>query len=85
MRTMILAAAAIVSLGVSSAYAGGQGPQANTFFSELPGEIATAPVQQAPRAVATNQAATNVNVLATTHHSTGTWLFPPDQFGGGDN
>jgi hypothetical protein len=86
MKTILLAAAAALSLGVSAAYAdGGQSPVPNSYFTELPGEIAHAPVQRAPSAVATSQAGANVNVLATTHHSTGTWLFPPDQFGGGDN
>jgi hypothetical protein len=53
MKTMLLAAAAALSLGVSAAYAdGGQGTLPNTYFTELPGVIAQAPVQNAP-AVAT--------------------------------
>ena len=46
-------AAAALSLGVGSAYAGdGDGPVANTQFTELPRVVAQAPVQNAP-AVAT--------------------------------
>ena len=49
MRTMLLAAAAALSLGVGSAYAdGGDGPAANTFFTELPGVVAQAQVPNAP-------------------------------------
>jgi hypothetical protein len=41
MKTMLLAAAAAFSIGVGSAYAdGGDGPVANTQFTELPGVIA---------------------------------------------
>ncbi|HTI80673.1 MAG TPA: hypothetical protein VL614_09525 [Acetobacteraceae bacterium] len=41
MKTMILAAAAVLSLGMSAAFAdGGEGPVANTQFTELPGVIA---------------------------------------------
>jgi hypothetical protein len=37
MKTMLIAAAAALSLGVGSAYAGdGDGPVANTQFTELP-------------------------------------------------
>ena len=37
MKTMLLAAAAALSLGISAAYAdGGDGPIANTQFTELP-------------------------------------------------
>ena len=49
MKTMLLAAAAALSLGVGSAYAdGGDGPAANTFFTELPGVVAQAQVPNAP-------------------------------------
>ena len=57
MKTMMLAAAAVLSLGVGSAFAneGDGGQVANTFFTELPGVIAQAPSQQVPSAVARNQ------------------------------
>ena len=49
MKTMLLAAAAALSLGVGSAYAdSGDGPAANTFFTELPGVVAQAQVPNAP-------------------------------------
>jgi hypothetical protein len=64
--------------GVSAAYAdGGQGTLPNTYFTELPGVIAQAPVQNAP-AVAT---ARNGQAIGTyvTNSNHGTWLFPPNQ------
>ena len=49
MKTMLLAAAAALSLGVGSAYAdGGDGTIANTQFTELPGVVAQAQVPNAP-------------------------------------
>ena len=49
MRTMLLAAAAGLSLAASTAaYAdGGDGPVANSFFTELPGVVAQADVPNA--------------------------------------
>ena len=49
MKTLLLAAAAALSLGVGSAYAdGGDGTIANTQFTELPGVVAQAQVPNAP-------------------------------------
>jgi hypothetical protein len=49
MKTMLLAAAAVLCLGMSAAYADGGddegGAIANTYFSELPGVVAVAPGQ----------------------------------------
>jgi hypothetical protein len=43
MKTLMLAAAAVLSLGMSAAFAdGGDGPVANTQFTQLPGVIAQA-------------------------------------------
>jgi hypothetical protein len=78
MKTMLLTAAAALSFGVSAAYAdGGQGTLPNTYFTELPGVIAQAPVQNAP-AVAT---ARNGQAIGTyvTNSNHGTWLFAPNQ------
>jgi hypothetical protein len=85
MKTMFLAAAAVFSLGVGSAYAdGGQGTLPNTFFTELPGVIAQPPVQKTPSAMATNQngAVTHAYVASSNR---GTWLFPPDQNAGSNS
>ncbi len=77
MKTMLLAAAAALSLGIGSAYAGdGEGPHANTLFTSLPGVIAQAPVQNAP-AVATAQNGQAIHTYVT-QSSRGTWLFPPN-------
>jgi len=78
MKTMLLAATAALSFGISAAYAdGGDGPIANTQFTELPRAIAHAPVQNA-QAVAT---ARNGQAIGTyvTNSSHGTWLFAPNQ------
>jgi hypothetical protein len=74
MRTIMLATAAVLSLGVGSAFAGdGDVPAANTYFTELPGVIAQAPVQQAPTAVARNQVGAPTAAFVA-NQSTGTWL-----------
>jgi hypothetical protein len=81
MKTMLLAAAAALGLGIGSAYAdsvGGTLP--NTFFTTLPGVAEKAPPQIIP-APATTQDGAHAFVTQSSH---GTWLFPPHQ-GGGTN
>ena len=81
MKTMFLAAAAALSLGIGSAYASEGGQVANTFFTSLPGVIAQAPAQNAPAvATAQNGQAARAYVTQSSH---GTWLFPPHQGGNG--
>ena len=83
MKTMLLAAAAGLSLAASTAaYAdGGEGPAANTFFTQLPGVVAQADVPNAPiyaqnRPVQSQQAQNGQGVHAyVTQSSRGTWLF----------
>ena len=69
MKTMIIAAAAALSLTAGSAYAdGGDGTIANTFFTQLPGVVAQAQVPNAPvyaqNGQALNQQAQNGAVRA---------------------
>ena len=99
MKTMLLAAAAALSLGVGSAYAdGGDGTIANTQFTELPGVVAQAQVPNAPvyaqngqqnRQVQTQQAqngqAAHGYGIYSTQSSHGTWLFPPNANQGGNS
>ena len=82
MKTMIIAAAAALSLGIGSAYADSEGGQiANTQFTETPGFLAQAPVQNAPPvATAQNEQAVHAYV---SNSSRGTWLFQPSQNGDG--
>jgi hypothetical protein len=55
MRTTIFATAAVFGVGIGAAYTG-DGAAANTRFTEIPGVVAQARVQQeAPSIVATNQ------------------------------
>jgi hypothetical protein len=66
MKIILRAAMAAISIGtIGSAYAdGGDGPVANTQFTEIPGVIAQAPVQSAPP-VAIAQYGQGVHVYAT--------------------
>jgi hypothetical protein len=81
MKTMIIAAAAALSLGVGSAYADSEGGQvANTQFTELPGVVSQAPVQNAPAIAKQNWQAVHAYVA---NSSRGTWLFQPNQNGDG--
>jgi hypothetical protein len=86
MKTMLLAAAAALSLGVGSAYAGdGQGPAGGYVFPGyiIPGSVyAGAPTPSVP-AVQNGQAQTHAYV--TRSQSQGTWLFPPNPNQGGNN
>jgi hypothetical protein len=83
MKTMILATAAVLALGAGSAFADSEGGTvANTWFTNLPGVVAQAPVQQQPSAVAHNQAGGAPTAAFVTSHSSGTWLFQPYQGNG---
>jgi hypothetical protein len=77
MKTMFLAAAAALSLGIGSAYADGGDLTPDTRFTELQGVIAHAPVQNvASIAAAQTGQATRTYV---TQSSRGTWLFQANQ------
>jgi hypothetical protein len=84
MKTMLLAAAAaLISLGVGSAYAGdGEGPAGSYIY---PGSIyagVQTPLNTPSVATAQNGQAVRAYVTRSSH---GTWLFPPNQTGGGGN
>ena len=81
MKTMFLAGAAALSLGIGSAYASEGGQLANTFFTSLPGVIAQAPAQNVP-AAATAQNGQAARAYAT-QSSHGTWLFQGSHGGDG--
>ena len=73
MKTMLLAAAAALSLGIGSAYADSEGGQiANTQFTEIPGFLAQAPAQ--------NGQAARAYVTQSSH---GTWLYQGSHGGDG--
>jgi hypothetical protein len=84
MKTLLVlrAATMVLSLGISSAYAGdGDGTLANTRFTEIPGVVAQARMQNAPlMATARNGLATHAFVTRSQHE--GVWLFPPNPTGG---
>jgi hypothetical protein len=80
MKTLLVlrAATMVLSLGIGSAYAGdGDGTIANTRFTEIPGVVALARMQNAPlMATARNGLATHAFVTRSQHE--GVWLFPPN-------
>ena len=79
MKTIILASAAVLGLGVTTAFAESEGgPAGNTYFTELPGVLAQAPVQQVTGAVAQGQMGAPLATFATTHSSQ-TWQAPPSE------
>jgi hypothetical protein len=81
MKTMILATAAVLGLGVGAAFADSEGGTlAITRFTELPGVVAQSPVQNAP-AIATAQNGQAVHTYVTQSNH-GTWLFAPYQGNG---
>jgi hypothetical protein len=87
MKTMLLGAAAALSLGIGSAYAGdGQGPAGGYVYpgSIFAGSVYAGAVQNAPP-VATAQSGQATHIYGTHSQKQGVWLFPPDQTGGGDN
>jgi hypothetical protein len=81
MKTLFLAAAAVLSLGIGSAYAdgGGTGP---TMFTMIEAQLQTKPAAPA-RATRTGGPATYV--YSTMPQRQGTWLFAPTQNDGGAN
>ncbi|HET7882513.1 MAG TPA: hypothetical protein VFL55_16630 [Acetobacteraceae bacterium] len=75
MRTMLLAAAAVLTLGAGAAFAEGEGGPSDTVFFNRQ-VLAQAPTQQ-PAAVAGNPATGAPTATFVTNHRTGTWLYPP--------
>jgi hypothetical protein len=77
MKIMLRAAMTAVSIAtIGSAYAGeGEGTAANTLFTEIPGVVAQAPVQNAPL-VATAQNGQTMETYVSGSNRT-TWMFPP--------
>jgi hypothetical protein len=86
MKIMLRAAIAslsFASIGSAIASEGDGGTVANSFFTELPGVIAQAPVQNAPP-VATAQNGQAVRAYVA-NSSRGTWLYQANPNGGGGN
>jgi len=85
MKTMLLAAVAALSLGIGSAYAGdGEGPAGGYVYPDYIPPGATAyPAMKGQVAPAQNGGA--VRIFGTHSQGLGTWLFPPNQTGGGGN
>jgi hypothetical protein len=83
MKTMLLAAAAVLTLGSASAFAGDSGDlPAPTAFTAI--QQAQQAPQQQTSAFAARQGNGNTAIYATQSHNNGTWLFAPDALGGGN-
>jgi hypothetical protein len=85
MRAMLFAVGTVMALSAFGvAYAGeGEGVFPNTRFTQLPGVVAEASAQVgAPVAMVPNGPSTQSYV---TRSRQGTWLFPPNETGGGPN
>jgi len=85
MKTMLLATAAAMSLGIGSAYAADSATPAGGYVYPdyiFPGTVYGGVVQGGPSATpAQNGQATHI--YATHSRPQGVWLFPPNQAGGG--
>jgi len=84
MKTLFLAAAAALSIGIGSAYAGGDDTYLTSPLStQLPGQQASLASQPKPG----DLAAPGIAPMHTfiTRHSTGTWLYPPNANGGNNS
>jgi hypothetical protein len=84
MKIMIRAALLAVSIGsIGTAYAGdGQGPIANTQFTQLPGVVAHAQVQE-NRAVAAAQNGSGTGLFVTHQQSSSAFPWNPNEGVGG--
>ena len=89
MKTMLLAAAAALSLGIGSAYAAdGEGAAGGYVHPDyiFPGSVYAGAVQNDPSvATVQNGRATHIYGTHSQSQSQGIWLFPPNQVGGGGN
>jgi hypothetical protein len=84
MKTMLLAAAVVLTFGAGAAYAGdGEGPIPNTVFSETPNVIAQAPVYNSNRAVASAQNGGSTSVFVTQQHPVSVFPWNPNEGVGG--
>jgi hypothetical protein len=77
MKTMLLAAAATITLGLSSALA--ETPTfPNTFFTQLPGVIAKPDMGSAPAATTTQTPSGRPVQLYPSKSTSGTWPYRPE-------
>ena len=84
MKTLLLAAAAALSLGVGSAYAdgGGQGP---TLFTMIEAQLAAKAQGTAPAPTRTTPNGGAATYVYSAPQNQGAWLFAPQDGGGANN
>ena len=86
MRSMLFVGGVMMTLSAFGvAYAGeGEGVVPNTRFTELPGVVAELPAQENSHAsMVANAPSTPSTQSFVTRSRQGTWLFPPNETGGG--
>lgn len=84
MKTMLLAAAVVLTFGAGAAYAGdGEGPIPNTVFTETPNVIAQAPVYDSNRAYAATQNGGSTSLFVTQQNPVSVFPWNPNEGVGG--
>ena len=81
MKTTLLAAAAVLSLGIGSAFAQSTPSASGYVYPDFWGTPAAQKVPQQGHAV-TQSNGDLISTYATQTENNGTWLFPPNPYGG---
>ena len=80
-KMIFLAAAAALILGIGSAFAQGNPSASGYLYPDFWGPQAVPPAQTGNSPIQSNRDAIGTYTTHTDHN--GTWLFPPDPWGGG--
>lgn len=81
MKTMLLAAAAVLTLGVGSAFAQSSPSAGGYVYPNFWGQDYSQPVAKGQSVTQSN--GNSVGMYATHSRNAGTWLFPPNPNSGG--
>jgi len=81
MKTMFLVAAAAFTLGIGSAYAQGSPSDSGYVYPDFWGKQTAQTTPQGD--AATQSSGDHISAYVTHTENNGTWLFPPNQLGGG--
>ena len=81
MKTMFLVAAAAFTLGIGSAYAQGSPSASGYVYPDFWGKQTAQTTPQGD--AATQSSGAPISTYVTHTENNGTWLFPPNQLGGG--
>jgi hypothetical protein len=81
MKTMYLAAAAALTLGIGSAYAQGSPGASGYVYPDFWGKQTAQTAPQGHAAIPSS--GDSISTYVTHTENNGTWLFPPNSLGGG--